>query len=158
MKIINRVTLCGYIGKEVRTGATRNGRNISRLSVATTRRYQNAQQEWKESTQWHNCVAYGPTADYLAKIQTGDHVFLEGELIYREYERTVETESGPVKVPWPVTEATDPDCASFSHREAALSCDASVPSDVWSRVGSFRPEGLRCRASTLLPGRKATRT
>ena len=48
--------------------------------------------------------AYGPAADYAAKIQTGDHVFLEGELTYREYERTVETESGPVKVPWPVTE------------------------------------------------------
>ena len=104
MKIINRVTLCGYTGKEVRTGATRNGRNISRLSVATTRRYQNAQQEWQERTQWHNCVAYGPTADYLARIQTGDHVLLEGELIYREYDRTIETDSGPVKVPWPVAE------------------------------------------------------
>ena len=47
---------------------------------------------------------HGPAADYAAKIQTGDHVFLEGELIYREYERTVETDSGPVKVLWPVTE------------------------------------------------------
>lgn len=24
--------------------------------------------------------------------------------MYREYERTIETESGPVKVPWPITE------------------------------------------------------
>ena len=104
MNMINRVILCGYTGKEVRTGATRNGRNISRLSVATTRRYQDAQQEWQERTQWHACVAYGPTADYLAKIQTGDHVLLEGELIYREYDRTIETDSGPVKVPWPVAE------------------------------------------------------
>jgi single-stranded DNA-binding protein len=56
-------------------------------------------------TQWHDCVAYtGPVAEYAARIQTGDHVFLEGELVYREYERTVETDNGPVKVPWPVTE------------------------------------------------------
>jgi single-strand DNA-binding protein len=101
---INRITLCGYTGKEVRTAATQNGRNISRLSLATTRRYKDAQQEWQEKTQWHTCVAYGATADYIAKIPTGAHVFLEGELTYREYERTVETESGPVKIPWPVTE------------------------------------------------------
>ena len=104
MNMINRVILCGYTGKEVRTGATRHGRNISRLSVATTRRYQDAQQEWQQKTQWHACVAYGPTADYLAKIQTGDLVLLEGELIYREYDRTIETESGPINVQWPVTE------------------------------------------------------
>ncbi len=39
-----------------------------------------------------------------AKIHTGDHVFIEGELVYREYDRTIETDNGPVKVPWPVTE------------------------------------------------------
>ena len=50
------------------------------------------------------CVAFGSTADYTAKIPTGSHVFLEGELTYREYERSIETESGPIKVQWPVTE------------------------------------------------------
>lgn len=58
----------------------------------------------EEKTQSHTCVAYGPIADHAAAISTGTHVFLEGELIYREYERTIETESGPVKVPWDVAE------------------------------------------------------
>lgn len=31
-------------------------------------------------------------------------MFIEGELIYREYERTVETETGAAKVQWPLTE------------------------------------------------------
>ena len=31
-------------------------------------------------------------------------VFIEGELVYREYDRTIETDNGPVKVQWPVTE------------------------------------------------------
>ena len=43
-------------------------------------------------------------ADYMADIRKGDHVFIEGELVYREYERTIETDSGPVKVMWPLTE------------------------------------------------------
>jgi len=102
---INRVTLAGFAGKDARSGSTKNGRSMTKLSIATTKRYKDAQQQWQEKTQWHNCVAYnGPVADHASKIQTGDHVFLEGELIYREYERTIETENGPVKVPWPVTE------------------------------------------------------
>ena len=27
-------------------------------------------------------VAYGPAAEHAAKIQTGTHVFIEGELLY----------------------------------------------------------------------------
>jgi single-strand DNA-binding protein len=101
---LNRVILAGFAGKDARNSSTQNGRSITRLSVATTKRYKDAEGAWQEKTHWHSCVAYGPAAEYAAKVQTGDHVFLEGELTYREYDRTIETESGPVKVPWPVTE------------------------------------------------------
>lgn len=101
---INRVTLVGFTGKDARNSATQSGRSITKLSVATTKRYKDGEGNWQEKTQWHNCVAYGSAADYAAKIQTGAHVFIEGELVYREYERTVETENGPVKVQWPITE------------------------------------------------------
>lgn len=101
---INRVTLAGYTGKDARKSSTQGGRSITKLSVATTKRYKDGDGNWQEKTQWHSCVAYGPAADCAAKIQTGAHVFIEGELVYREYERTVETENGPVKVHWPVTE------------------------------------------------------
>ena len=101
---INRVTLCGYVGKDARTNTSQNGKSITRLSVATTKRYKDADGAWREKTQWHACVCYAAAADYSGKIQTGAHVFIEGELAHREYERTIETDSGPVKVPWPVTE------------------------------------------------------
>ncbi len=101
---INRVTIAGFAGKDARSSSTQNGKSMTKLSVATTKRYKDAESNWQEKTQWHTCVAFGPTADYAAKIQTGTHVFIEGELVYREYDRTVETESGPIKVQWPVTE------------------------------------------------------
>ena len=101
---INRVTLAGFAGKDARSSSTQNGRSMTKVSVATTKRYKDAEGNWNGKTNWHSCVAYGPTADYAANIQTGDHVFIEGELVYREYERTIETENGPVKVMWPVTE------------------------------------------------------
>lgn len=44
------------------------------------------------------------TADHAANIAKGANLAIEGELTYREYERTIETSSGPVKVQWPVTE------------------------------------------------------
>jgi len=102
--IINRVTLAGFTGKDARNSSTQGGRSVTKLSVATTKRYKDSDGNWQGKTQWHSCIAYGPAADYAAKIQTGTHVFIEGELVYREYERTVETENGPVKVQWPVTE------------------------------------------------------
>jgi single-strand DNA-binding protein len=114
---INRVTLTGFTGKEARMSATQNGRNMARLSVATTKRYKDANGEWQERTQWHTCVAYGMTADYASKIQTGDHVFIEGELTYREYDRTLETDSGPVKVQWPVTEVVIDSISVINRKE-----------------------------------------
>ena len=100
---LNRVTLIGFLGQDARSTATQEGREVARLSLATTRRYQQGS-EWKEKTQWHDCVVYGKAAAYAAKLRKGDHVLVEGELTYREYNRTVETESGPIRVIWPATE------------------------------------------------------
>jgi single-strand DNA-binding protein len=100
---LNRITLIGFTGQEPKTFATQAGKEITRLSVATTRRYQQ-DSEWKEKTQWHDCVAYGGAAQYAANLPKGTHVLIEGELTYREYNRTIESESGPVNVQWPVAE------------------------------------------------------
>jgi len=97
---LNRTTLIGFTGQEPKTFATRSGREITRLSVATSRRYQQ-DSEWKEKTQWHDCVVYGGAAQYAANLSKGTHVLIEGELTYREYNRTIESESGPVNVQWP---------------------------------------------------------
>lgn len=101
---VNKVMLIGFAGRDAKTSATPGGKIVARLSVATSARFKDSKNEWKESTQWHDVVAYGRTADYAGKITKGAHLFVEGHLTYREYERTIETESGPVKVMWPVTE------------------------------------------------------
>jgi single-strand DNA-binding protein len=100
---LNRSSLIGFTGQEPKTYATQSGKEITRLSVATTRRYQK-DSEWKEKTQWHDCVFYGGVAQYASNLPKGTHVLIEGELTYREYSRTIESESGPVNVQWPVAE------------------------------------------------------
>jgi single-strand DNA-binding protein len=100
---LNRVTLIGFTGQEARTFATQSGKEMTRLSVAMSRRYQQ-DSEWKEKTQWHDCVLYGGSAQDAANLPKGTHVLIEGELTYREYNRTIETESASVNVQWPVVE------------------------------------------------------
>ena len=101
---INRVTIAGFAGKDARSSSTQQGKSMTRLCVATTKRYKSVDGKWTEKTNWHSCTGYGFAADYMVNIHKGDHVFIEGELVHREYERTVETDNGPVKVMWPVTE------------------------------------------------------
>lgn len=101
---INRVTIAGFAGKNAQNSSTQQGKSMTKLSVATTKRFRDPQGDWQEKTQWHSCVAYGFAADKAADVESGDHVFIEGEVTYREYDRTIETESGPVKVQWPLTE------------------------------------------------------
>jgi single-strand DNA-binding protein len=100
---LNRTTLIGFTGQEPKTFATQSGKEITRLSVATTRRYQQ-DSEWKEKTQWHDCVVYGGAALYAANLPKGTHVLIEGELTYRAYNRAIESQSGPVNVQWPLAE------------------------------------------------------
>jgi len=58
----------------------------------------------EEKTQWQNCVLYGGPAQYSANLAKGTHVLIEGELTYREYNRTIETESASVNAQWPLVE------------------------------------------------------
>ena len=100
---MNRITLIGFTGQDAKSSATQTGREVTRFTLATTKRYQQ-DSEWKEKTQWHDCVVYGGYAPYAAKLSKGAHVVIEGELTYREYNRTIETETGSINVAWPVTE------------------------------------------------------
>ena len=79
--------------------STTSGKQVTRLSVATNKRFKDEAGEWKSTVQWHN-VVYGASADYAAKIAPGAPVFVEGEMSYREYEREIDG----VKVQWPLAE------------------------------------------------------
>jgi len=101
--IMNRITLIGFTGQDAKVATTQIGKEITRFSLATTKRYQQ-DAEWKEKTYWHDCVVYGGHAPFAAKLKKRTHVVIEGELTYREYNRTIETESGAINVLWRVTE------------------------------------------------------
>ena len=77
----NEITLKGFLGKNAESFATKQGRNLIVLSLATKSGYKDKQtNEWVNHTEWHRIVAFGTPADYAKNLKKGDYVEIEGEL------------------------------------------------------------------------------
>lgn len=87
-KIIkNRVQLMGNLGKDPDVREFQGGKRLARLSVATNERFNFGDGQAKDDTQWHDVIAWGRTAEEVAKqLHKGSRVSLEGRLVHRVYE------------------------------------------------------------------------
>lgn len=83
---VNKTILVGNLGKDAESKFTQGGTNVTKFTVATTRRWKDQQSgEWKEETDWHNVVLW--RAENLAQYLTkGKQVYVEGRLQTRQYE------------------------------------------------------------------------
>jgi single-strand DNA-binding protein len=118
MTNINRITLLGNTGNEPKTASTANGKPVTRLSIATNKRYQDARGEWQSHPVWHQVLVFGDNATYAANIKPGSLVFVEGEMRYREYDRELNTDKGSVIVAWPVAEIIASSITAISTKNA----------------------------------------
>ncbi len=95
---LNQLSIIGFIGKNAETKYLANGTPVTKFSVATKKSWKDENDQWKEKTQWHNIAAFGrgfaQVADRLVK---GAHVFVQGELTTREYDRTIKIPAGKGK-------------------------------------------------------------
>lgn len=81
MADVNKVTLIGRLGKdpELKEGKV----TLCKFSVATTDK-----RSAEKTTEWHNVVCFGKTAEFCAKYLTkGREVYVEGRISSREYEK-----------------------------------------------------------------------
>lgn len=82
----NNVRLIGRVGNNPETKTFDNGTKVS-LSLATSDFYYNDKNEKVETTQWHNIVAWGKTAELIQKyVEKGKEIAVEGKLTYRFYD------------------------------------------------------------------------
>jgi single-strand DNA-binding protein len=92
---LNQLTIIGFIGRNAETKPLPNGTPVTKFSVATTRSWKDEKGEWKDKTQWHNVVAFGPGfAQTASRLVKGAHIFVQGELTTREYDRTITVPNG----------------------------------------------------------------
>ncbi len=85
MASICKVILIGRLGQDPEVN-TKSGTAVCRMSVATSRRYKDAEGEIQEETEWNRVTLFGKRAEiageYLGK---GSAVYIEGHLRTRKY-------------------------------------------------------------------------
>lgn len=88
MGSLNKVFLVGNLGRDPEARETKGGTKVASFSLCTTERVKQADNTYADKPEWHNCVAFGKTADvvlgYLAK---GSRVHIEGKLQTDTYEK-----------------------------------------------------------------------
>jgi len=85
---LNKAILIGRITKDPEVKTTPGGISVARISMATNRVYKNKQGEKQEQSQFHNCVAFGRTAEIIGQFATkGQEVAIEGRIETRSYDK-----------------------------------------------------------------------
>ena len=92
---MNQLTIIGFVGKAPEVKFLPNGTPVVKFSVATKKSWKDDQGAWKDKTQWHNVVAFGPGFQQLAdRLLKGVQVVVQGELNTRTYDRTIKVPNG----------------------------------------------------------------
>lgn len=88
MPYLNKAMLIGNIGKDPEIKTTQGGRKRATFSLATSRKYRDANGENREQTDWHNVVAWGKSADIIEQlgIRKGTTLYVEGSISYRSWD------------------------------------------------------------------------
>lgn len=83
---LNKVTICGCIGKEPELKYTQQGTAVLSLSVATNRIYKNAKGEQVKEVEWHKILLFSKQAETASKyFHKGDPIYIEGRVRTRKY-------------------------------------------------------------------------
>jgi single-strand DNA-binding protein len=78
---VNKVTLLGNVGKDPEIRSTPGGTMVASLTLATSDRYQDAQGNWQDRTEWHNLKAFKRTAEIVRDyVKKGSKLYIEGKI------------------------------------------------------------------------------
>jgi single-strand DNA-binding protein len=84
--MINVGTLLGRVGKKD-SKTTKNGVNVTVLSIATSKKYKDSQGTAQEITTWHNVNCFSKLADVATKyVHVGDLIYVTGEIQNKKIE------------------------------------------------------------------------
>jgi single-strand DNA-binding protein len=83
MASINKAIILGRLGKDPELKATPNGQFVCKFSIATSEKFKD-----KETTEWHNIVVWGKSAESSAKyLKKGSMAYVEGRIQSRSWEK-----------------------------------------------------------------------
>jgi single-strand DNA-binding protein len=86
-KSVNKVILLGNVGKDPEIRSTPGGAIVANFTLATSDRFQDAQGNWQDRTEWHTLVAFKRTAEIIRDyVKKGSKLFIEGKLTTRSWD------------------------------------------------------------------------
>lgn len=86
-KSVNKVILLGNVGKDPEIRSTPSGTMVANLTLATSDRFQDAQGNWQDRTEWHNLVAFKRTAEIIRDyVKKGSKLYVEGKIQTRSWD------------------------------------------------------------------------
>jgi single-strand DNA-binding protein len=86
-KSVNKVILLGNVGKDPDIRSTPGGTMVANFTLATSDRFQDAQGNWQDRTEWHALVAFKRTAEIVRDyVKKGSKLYIEGKLTTRSWE------------------------------------------------------------------------
>src|ERR1039458_7905549 len=86
-KSVNKVILLGNVGKDPEIRSTGGGTMVANFTLATSDRFQDAQGNWQDRTEWHNLVAFKRTAEIVRDyVKKGTKLFVEGKIQTRSWD------------------------------------------------------------------------
>jgi single-strand DNA-binding protein len=77
---MNNINLIGRVGQTPELKTAKSGTSFINLSIATNDGFGD-----KKKTNWHNCTAFGKTAEIIDKyVNKGDEIGISGSIDYNE--------------------------------------------------------------------------
>ncbi len=84
---LNKVFLYGNLTRDPELKALPSGSNVANFGLATNRTYKDKSGAKQETTEFHNIVAFGRTAEVIAQYcKKGRPIFVEGRITTRSWE------------------------------------------------------------------------
>ena len=84
---VNKVILIGNVGKDPEIRSSASGVAVANFTLATSDRFQDAQGNWQDRTEWHTLVAFKRTAEIVRDyVKKGSKLFIEGKIQTRSWE------------------------------------------------------------------------
>jgi single-strand DNA-binding protein len=86
-KSVNKVILLGNVGKDPEIRSTGGGTMVANFTLATSDRFQDAQGNWQDRTEWHNLVAFKRLAEIVRDyVKKGSKLYVEGKIQTRSWD------------------------------------------------------------------------
>ena len=88
MQTFSQTILLGRLGDDPELKSTRNGTSYCQFSLATDRPVKDRNDEWTKETEWHRCIVWGRTAEFLCQhASKGSTVHVVGDNRTSKYEK-----------------------------------------------------------------------